>query len=359
MKDGRRAAPSPVRSKGKKKSPTGEAPTGEDPPPQADMLSRILQVEKKAAEQRSGKAAPQAEQRSRKNVVGNEAAAPPDAINVHDTYVPPEKLHLQSAPAPVPVPVEGPAQAPAEDMPSAASAPASALAPALAVRPDYLAADEPSSVLFVHFIPPPLRENGKRDLPWIVHSSDGSGCREAKHVCIASIEGFETFEGQPPEQVAGRACSCPIANHHLRGFGVVRWEGKQAIIEHGGASRKGGSGPSVNVRAYRDEARRQGAQLSMAKSDVKRLRETIAEQGVKLNEAAARELEESNLAAEVAAAKVSAQRALVGRASSPFLIAAVFCSQSDPREGICARAHARARAHAHAPCIYAGSQGGR
>ena len=52
-----------------------------------------------------------------------------------------------------------------------------------------------------------------------------------------SICGFSTFEGAPPEQAAGTACSCPIANHHLRGFGRVRWEaGDLAIIEHHGGS---------------------------------------------------------------------------------------------------------------------------
>ena len=39
--------------------------------------------------------------------------------------------------------------------------------------------------VFIHFIPPPLRQEGKRDLPWIVHSK-ACGCREARHVSFLS-----------------------------------------------------------------------------------------------------------------------------------------------------------------------------
>jgi hypothetical protein len=38
-----------------------------------------------------------------------------------------------------------------------------------------------ASAIFVHFIPPPLRAEGKRDLPWIVHTCV-DGCREARRV---------------------------------------------------------------------------------------------------------------------------------------------------------------------------------
>ena len=85
-----------------------------------------------------------------------------------------------------------------------------------------------SSSIFVHFIPPPLRETGKKDLCWIVHPCDGSGCRAVKHVSFLSLDSFSTFEGPPPDQ----QCGCTVANHHLRGRGTVRWkEDGQAVIE--------------------------------------------------------------------------------------------------------------------------------
>ena len=185
----------------------------------------------------------------------------------------------------------------------------------------------PHTACFVHFIPPPMRENGKKELAWIVHTCDGSGCREAKHVTFNSIcgrrvacasklhalrctsitvlfsssasacsdccdpsaciplrprSGFSTFEGAPPEQAEGRACSCAIANHHLRGFGKPRWEGDHAIIEHHGggnvgfgaaeAGGGGGGGAMVNVKAYREQARKQASQLGRAREEIKKLR---------------------------------------------------------------------------------------
>ena len=52
---------------------------------------------------------------------------------------------------------------------------------------------KPSDVLYVHFIPPPLREPSKKHLPWIVHTCDGkTGCKEAKHVLFKTLSGFET-----------------------------------------------------------------------------------------------------------------------------------------------------------------------
>jgi len=203
--------------------------------------------------------------------IQEEATTPADAVAVHDVYVPPGKLHLVHDDVGAPSTVdEAPAPAPA----AAIAAPA----PAPATRPDYSIADEDDGLLLIHFIPPPLRDNTKRDLPWIVHSSDGSGCREAKHVSIHAVSGFETYEGQPPEQVEGLTCSCAIANHHLRGFGRVRWQGQSAIIEHSG----GGGGSAVNVRAYRDDAQRQASQLSSAKTDAKKLREVVREQSERL-----------------------------------------------------------------------------
>lgn len=128
--------------------------------------------------------------------------------------------------------------------------------------------------LFVHFIPPPMRQPGKADLPWIVHTSDGSGCREARHVFFHSLSGFETFEGAPPEQADGKACNCAIANHHLRGFGTVRWDGHDAIIENEtmGSRGSGGERTLVNDHAYRELARRQGGHLLQAREEIRRLR---------------------------------------------------------------------------------------
>ena len=60
--------------------------------------------------------------------------------------------------------------------------------------------------VFVHFIPPPLREAGKKDLPWIVHTTEkdsgfkDGGCSEAKHVLFNTLSGFETYVGAPPDQ---------------------------------------------------------------------------------------------------------------------------------------------------------------
>ena len=50
-----------------------------------------------------------------------------------------------------------------------------------------------NDTILVHFIPPPLREAGKKDLCWIVHTS--SGCREVKHVSFLSLDSFSTFAG--------------------------------------------------------------------------------------------------------------------------------------------------------------------
>ena len=118
--------------------------------------------------------------------------------------------------------------------------------------------------IFVHFIPPPLRQPGKLDLPWIVHTCDGSGCREAKHVSFHSMTGFSSFEGQPPEQIQGVACKCQIANHHLRGYGTVRWEGEVhsalggpccAVVEDSG------SAASIDQRHYMQKAKKLQAQV--------------------------------------------------------------------------------------------------
>ena len=119
--------------------------------------------------------------------------------------------------------------------------------------------------IFVHFLPPPLRAEGKKDLAWIVHTCDGSGCREAKHVSFHSMTGFSTYEGVPPEVAEGLACSCTIANHHLRGYGAVRWEGEFhagvggpscAVVED-----TEGEVAAVDGRAYMQKAKKLQAQV--------------------------------------------------------------------------------------------------
>lgn len=123
--------------------------------------------------------------------------------------------------------------------------------------------------IFVHFIPPPLRAEGKKDLPWIVHTCDGSGCREAKHVSFYAVTGFSTFEGAPPEVAEGLACSCQIANHHLRGYGKVRWEGDHhAIIE----DESDGAGTSIDARAYMAKAKSLNARVKALQSAERQLR---------------------------------------------------------------------------------------
>ena len=130
-----------------------------------------------------------------------------------------------------------------------------------------------SSAVFVHFIPPPLRHKDKKDTPWIVHTCDGSGCKEARHVSFHSVAGFATCEGQPPEQAEGRACECQISNHHLRGVGKVRWEGPDAVIENDDVA-------AEDVLAYvhrqhREEMRHEREQQAAAQAELRRLREAL------------------------------------------------------------------------------------
>jgi hypothetical protein len=128
--------------------------------------------------------------------------------------------------------------------------------------------EEATSAVFVHFIPPPLRADGKRDLPWIVHTCNGvDGCREARRVSFHSVTGFGTYESAPPEVAEGLACSCQIANHHLRGYGKVRWEGEHAIIEDDSTA------ASVNVdgRLYLQRAKKLAMQLKALKHKAEQL----------------------------------------------------------------------------------------
>ena len=164
---------------------------------------------------------------------------------------------------------EGAAAAAASEWDAASVADAPVPAVVTAAKPPEPEPEAPAdAAIFVHFIPPPMRENGKKDLAWIVHTCDGSGCREASHVEFNSICGFMTAEGAPPERAAGIACGCQIANHHLRGFGKVRWEKDHvAVIEH----HYGGTA-AVNARAYADETRKLSEQLARAREEIKKLR---------------------------------------------------------------------------------------
>ena len=130
-----------------------------------------------------------------------------------------------------------------------------------------------NAAVFVHFIPPPLRAKDKKDIPWMVHTCDGDGCREARHVAIHSVSGFETCEGQPPEVAEGRACNCQISNHHLRGYGKVRWENGDAIVENDDAAASDALG--VVHRQYREQSRQLREQLGASREEMRRLREQI------------------------------------------------------------------------------------
>ena len=123
--------------------------------------------------------------------------------------------------------------------------------------------------LFVHFLPPPLRDPAKPHLSWIVHTCDGSGCHAAKHVSFFSISGFSTYEGAPPERESGLACGCTIANHHLRGYGRVRWEGEHAIVEDAEADQRVAM---VNARAYLAKANKAQGELSKARDRIKAMK---------------------------------------------------------------------------------------
>jgi hypothetical protein len=120
--------------------------------------------------------------------------------------------------------------------------------------------------VFVHFMPLPLRAEGKKNLPWIVHTSDGSGCHEADHVLFKTLIGFETFEGCPPDQ---GSCKCTVSNHHLRGHGRVRWEGATAVIECADDDEN----KLVNVASFRDDAKRQAREVTSIRADLRRLKE--------------------------------------------------------------------------------------
>ena len=142
--------------------------------------------------------------------------------------------------------------------------PAATSAAAAATTADVVVA--PESAIFVHFIPPPLRARDKPDLPWIVHTCNGSGCREAKHVSFMSVTGFSTYEGAPPEVADGVACGCTIANHHLRGHGTVRWEGECAIVEDDAEV------SSIDGRAYMAKAKKLTGDVAQCREQIKAMR---------------------------------------------------------------------------------------
>jgi hypothetical protein len=123
-----------------------------------------------------------------------------------------------------------------------------------------------------------------------VHTCNKSGCHEAKHVQFRTLSGFETCEGAPAEQ----NCTCTVSNHHLRGYGKVRWEGEVAIIECDGED----DGEAlINGAAYRDDAKKSGEALEKAKDQIKRLKERRSTE-----QAAAEELRKKLAATETAKA---------------------------------------------------------
>ena len=151
-------------------------------------------------------------------------------------------------------------------VPSVSTAPLSTGSASPAEAPSTAPVVAPESAIFVHFIPPPLRARDKPDLPWIVHTCNGSGCREAKHVSFHSVTGFSTYEGVPPEVEEGVACGCQVANHHLRGHGTVRWEGDHAIVEDDAAL------SSIDGRAYMARAKKLGGVVASSREQIKALR---------------------------------------------------------------------------------------
>ena len=84
------------------------------------------------------------------------------------------------------------------------------------------------------------------------------------------MTGFSTFESAPPEVAEGLACSCHIANHHLRGYGKVRWEGDHAIIED-----VAGHAANVDGRVYMKQAKQLSAQLRSSQATERELRGRI------------------------------------------------------------------------------------
>jgi PHD/YefM family antitoxin component YafN of YafNO toxin-antitoxin module len=132
------------------------------------------------------------------------------------------------------------------------------------VEPGGAAGASGNDIIFVHFIPPPLREAGKKDLCWIVHTCDGSGCREVKHVSFLSLDSFSTFEGPPPDQ----KCACCVAKHHLRGRGHVIWkeQTQEACIESSAEDAQ------INGAAYKADAKRLTLELAKVKASLRHLR---------------------------------------------------------------------------------------
>jgi hypothetical protein len=137
------------------------------------MLQRILSIERATQESRAAaKAVPATE----------EELAGDDARALLDHYVPIDQLHRvqSSEPAPASAPAPSDSEDGSEPLPAV-------IHPELSLAQLEEEAAEPPAkrVLFIHFIPPPLRENGKRDLPWIVHSCDG--CRECAPLTSALL----------------------------------------------------------------------------------------------------------------------------------------------------------------------------
>ena len=191
------------------------------------------------------------------------------------------------------------------------------------------------SPVFVHFMPMPLRAEGKKHLPWIVHTSDGSACLESAHVVFKTLVGFETYEGCPPDQT----CKCTVSNHHLRGHGRVRWEGTTAVIECADDDEN----RLVNVASFRDDAKRQAREVSGIRTELRRLKEdsdkTLAANGQL--KARVIELERIKLEHEGGPLREAEVRTPSGPPHPPLGPSSPCAAESACSACACARAHPR------------------
>ena len=156
--------------------------------------------------------------------------------------------------------------------------------------------DSGARPIYVHYVPLPLRDAGKKDCTWIVHGHDS--CRVVKHVDFRSLSSFSTFEGSPPDQ----KCSCTVAAHHLRGFGKVVWGSNDVatIVECSDVTQE----ELIPSAAFRSEEKRWSSELGAAKAQIRQLQDHARQQTVQrvsANERLAKvELENRRLRSEAA-----------------------------------------------------------
>ena len=150
--------------------------------------------------------------------------------------------------------------------------------------------------IYVHYVPLPLREAGKKDCTWIVHGHNS--CRVVKHVDFRSLSAFSTFEGSPPDQT----CSCTVAAHHLRGFGKVLWgsDNVATIVECSSVTQE----ELVPSATLRNEVKRFSTKLGSARAQLRQLQDQARQltvQRAAANERLAKvELDNRRLHSEVA-----------------------------------------------------------